>query len=75
MGFETFLLLCDVLRRPGRFGLLVCVLCLLIYRGVALPGGRRETGAGPGHGFSVIGSETQVLALAPALAPGRAFLC
>lgn len=85
MGFETSLLLCDVLRRPGRFWrVLVCVLCLLVYRGC---GSARGTGwqqgdrgrpggpADPGKGFSMIGSETKVLALALGLARGRGFLC
>lgn len=49
MGFETLLLLCDVLRRPGRFRrVLVCVLCLLIYRGCGSARGRRVAGAGTG---------------------------
>lgn len=65
MGFETLLLLCDVLRRPGRFQhVLVCVLCLLIYRGCGSarghPGGRSaDRGSLRGHtdpdkSFSVI---------------------
>lgn len=80
MGLETLLLLCDV--RGGRDGfqrVLVCVLCLLIHRGVVLPGGSSAgSPAGPadlGKGFSVIGRGTKVLALALGSAPGRGFLC
>lgn len=64
MGFETLLLLCDVLRRPERFQrVLVCVLCLLIYRGcgsarghpAGRSGDRASSGgrADPGKGFSL----------------------
>lgn len=48
MGFETLLLLCDVLRRLWA----ACVCAVLAHlQGVG-------TGADPGKGFSVISSET-----------------
>lgn len=50
MGFETSLLLCDVLRRPGRFRrVLVCVLCLLVYRGCGSARATRLAAGGQGQ--------------------------
>lgn len=50
MGFETLLLLCDVLRRPGRFQRVLCVCAVLAHlQGVWLcPGapGWQEWGQG-----------------------------